>query len=164
MQLSHRKRKRRKIKPVGLENWPKGTITNCLGFAIGYTESLRGNRGCLLNLDSSFEIGTAFAKKMWELGYEVPRRIRTISDAQPNEYVVAVYGFYYYKYWELGHGWVDEDDFHLIRRELDGTWVHKEGWRKEPEIVTEKIWTEIECVYGNNPALFAFEACEESDR
>lgn len=148
------------IKPIGIAKWPVGVNTNCLGFAIGHEESFGRLEECTVCLDYSLEIGEAFVTKLKGLGYQIPRRIKEINEANDDEFVIAVFGFASYQTYKQFVGIVAvECDFHLIRRELSGTWVHKPGWYQSPRVVTQEDELDIRSKFDvSKVALFAFEA------
>lgn len=148
------------IKPIGIDKWPVGVNTNCLGFAIGHEESFERYEERTVCLDHCLEIGESFIAKLKALSYNVPRRIKGIDEVKGNEFVIAVFGFASYQTFKQFSGIVGvEDDFHLVRRELDGTWVHKPGWNQSPRVVTEEDEEDIRKKFDvSKVALFAFEA------
>lgn len=150
------------IKPISIFDFPENVRTNCFGFAIGDTESIE----TLLaeekfNIDNSLPIAEAFLKKLGELGYdELPRQIFSLDEALPSEYVLMLFDFTPYK---IRIPFMDEYetlwDFHVVRRELNGSWVHKPGWKDKPcEICTETDWKAIYKEFGRKYVLFAVTA------
>ena len=148
------------IKPIGIRKWPVGVNTNCLGFVLGHEESFERYEERTVCLDNRLEIGEAFITKVKGFGYKIPRRINGIVEANDDEFVIAVFGFASYQTFKQFRGIVEvEDDFHLVRRELDGTWVHKPGWYQSPRVVTEEDEEDIRSKFDvSKVALFAFEA------
>ena len=149
----------RQIKPISLRDWPRFTYTNCFGFAIGYSEYLEFYEVEIFNMDKTLGIKEAFCTKIEELGYNLPRCINEISEANSDEYVLAVFGFVNYQEKTLFGKEIDVPDYHLMRRELDGTWVHKMGWYQEPRVVNSNDARIILDVFGaDKVVLFAFQA------
>ena len=148
------------IKPIGIGEWTVGVHTNCLGFAIGHEESFERYKERTVCLDNRLEIGEAFITKLKGLGYKIPRRINGIDEANDEEFVIAVFGFASYQTFKQFCGIVEvEDDFHLVRRELDGTWVHKPGWYQAPRVVSQEDEADIRSKFDvSKVALFAFQA------
>lgn len=153
------------IKPISISNFPANIITNCFGFAIGDTESLETKDSqTKFNMDGSLPIDKAFYQKLEELGYdELPRQISTVEEANPGEYVLEVFDFTKYTYRTPFMGELDDPivyyDFHVIRREPDGTWVHKPGWKDQPcKIQTAADWNDIYNEFGCKYVLFAVTA------
>lgn len=148
------------IKPVGVSEWPMGVNANCLGFAVGHIESCGLLKRGKMKLDCSLEIGNAFISRLKSLGYNLPRRISGMEEANSDEFVIAVFGFSNYQLYEQFQGIVSiEGDFHLVRRELDGTWVHKPGWIQRPRRVSKADEEDIRRKFDvSKVALFAFKA------
>lgn len=148
------------IKPISIFDFPATVSTNCFGFAIGDTESLDTTfiTPTKFNMDGNFPIAKAFHKTLSFLGYdELPRQISTLEEATPNEYIFMI--FVDGKY-SLQIPFMEERevcwDYHIVRRELDGTWVHKPGWKDKPcEICTDADWEAIHNEFGHEYVLFA---------
>jgi len=151
----------RKITPISIHQYTY--FGNCLDFATGHILSTKTRNDS--DLDYSFPIAEAFLKKLSERGYELPRQIQDESEAREGECILKVFDFTDF---EQEHPlWKGETitfkDFHVVRRELDGTWVHKPGWDDSPcEIRTDEDWAAIYEEFGNKFVLFAFEPETES--
>lgn len=149
------------INPISVSKFPTNVHTNCMGFALGCEESLSGFLGIRkFNLDGSFPIDEAFFRMLREVGYDVPRQISTIDEAHSNEYILMLLGSTKYRIPSL---FLSEQElcwnFHVVRRELDGTWVHKPGWERLPcAICTDADWEAIHSEFGRKYILFAFTA------
>ena len=143
-----------RITPISPAEFPS-ISTNCLGFAIGICEPVN-KTSYEYDLDGRLSISEAFTKKVTELGFEVPRQIDSVEEAKDNEFVLLVFDFtpHTINYPFVGH--VTYYDYHVVRRELDGTWVHKPGWYKPPCKVTN--WEELVEEFGRKYVLFAFAA------
>lgn len=144
------------IRPISISDFPANAYTNCLGFAVGYTDAMTNVDQ--FNLDEHFPIAESFERKLIELGYErLPRRIQEVSEAHDGEYVIMVFDFTPYRVKDFFlREWVTHMDFHVARREPDGTWVHKPGWKDKPcEIRTEADWEAIFNEFGRKYVLFA---------
>ena len=154
---------KKKIRPIPIEEFPN-VNTNCLGFAIGSTKNINGIN--YFSLNHNFTIDEAFIKKIKSLGYtNIPRRIENLEEAKPNEYVFKVIGFkekkdYFDSILEL-KACRKIFDFHVLRRELDGTWVHKPGWFNPPCSICEEDWAWIYESFGKKFVLFALAAEEK---
>lgn len=150
----------RHFKAISIEEYPKqfveGYGTNCFAFALGITEPVRKHL-LTYDLNSSLSIDLAFMRKVEELGFgSIPRKIISVDDAKPNEYVFLVFDFTYYNTNVFGME-VTLMDFHIVRRELDGSWVHKPGWDENPCKLEEADWTGIFREFGNKYVLFALQ-------
>ena len=147
------------IKPIGIDKWPVGVKTNCFGFAIGHTESLESWEVFTFDLNHAQEVGVAFESKLRGLGYKVPRRISKLVEANEDEFVLAVFGFVSYELKLRFRKKMVIGDYHVVRREIGGTWVHKPGWYQSPRVVTKVDEEEIRSKFDvSKVALFAFEA------
>lgn len=93
---------------------------NCYGYAIGITEWLElGDIANLqvdwLNINPEL-LCVAFEADMSILKIKIVKKLQREEEdtkLKPNQWEVALY-------------WADED-FHFIRKDLDGTWSHKQG-------------------------------------
>ena len=150
----------RKCKPIPVSKYPtKEKIvdrTNCLAFALGIKRAKRRNGE--FNLDKTHEpIETIFLKKAEKLGFN-PKQFTQISraeEAKTQGYIIRVYGFARDE--NPSNGTVSYD-FHLIRRELDGQWVHKPGFFHKARYVTEEDWGIIYQQFGLQFVSFALDA------
>ena len=153
--------KKKIIRPIPIENFPN-VSTNCLGFAIGSTENL-SNTSRKYNLAFDLPIGKSFVYKLKELGYtNLPHEIQCLEDALSGEYVFRVIGFKRRPYLVRSVA-VPIYDFHIVRREPNGIWVHKPGWRYPPCIVKDSDWSQFIEDYGSNCALFAYNNPSEEE-
>lgn len=149
------------VKPISIHTFPTNVHTNCFGFAIGDIESLDSLEASKkFNMDNTLPIAKAVLKKFRELGYELPRQISTVNEAHSNEIVLKFFDFTAYPVKTPFMGELDEPeihwDFHVVRREVDGTWVHKPGWRKPPCAITKASdWEAIYEEFGRKYVLFA---------
>lgn len=145
----------KKITPIAISNFPN-ISTNCLGFAIGNDTPVRESDS-LYVLDHHYSIAEAFSKKLMELNYEeLPHKIESVDEAQENEFIIMVFDFTEFKIKHPFMGWESHWDYHVVRRELNGTWVHKPGWELPPcEIQTQADWDAIYNEFGNSYVLFA---------
>lgn len=145
----------KKITPVAIHNFPS-ISTNCLGFGIGNTTPVLKSED-LYVLDHHVPIAEAFLKKLTEMGYEkLPRQIQYVDEAKDDEFVIMVFDFTEFRYKHPFMGWETHWDYHVVRREADGTWVHKPGWNEPPcEIRTEADWDAIYREFGREYVLFA---------
>ena len=149
----------RKCKPIPLSRFPtdKRTIdrTNCLAFALGIkTPKWRKNQYSLI--PSKEKIDEIFLKKVKELGLN-PNQFKKINREDEKDvkgYVIRVYGFAPVETIDEGLRY----DFHLIRREPDGKWVHKPGFYYRQTEVTYEYWNAIHESFGNEFISFALEA------
>ncbi len=152
----------KKIRPIAINEFPL-VETNCLGFAIGDTTAVKESQS-KYNLDHHYSIEEAFIRKLSELGYSTAniRKIENLESAKSNEFVYKVYGFNksYYKF--MGFQF-ECYDFHVVRRELDNSWVHKPGWKDEPCIIKGNDWPKIEEEFGKNFVLFALSNSPEEE-
>lgn len=138
--------------PISVSQYPRNISTNCLAFSLGITKEIPESSD-LYNLDANYTIETAFEKKVLDLVFTKPRHINSVHDLQPEEYAFMVFDFTPYIIWNPFLGNMTFWDFHVIRRELDGTWVHKPGWHDTPEVVND--WKAIHKEFGNKIVLFA---------
>lgn len=142
----------RSIQPISIQEFPE-ISTNCLGFALGLTEPA-SKRSSVYNLDERFNIADAFKAKLNELGLEIPHQVDSTDEIQPGEYGIMVLGFKPYVVPNPFVGNLTYYDFHVVRRELDGNWVHKPGWDEPPCIVNN--WKDLHEEFGHEYVLFAF--------
>lgn len=149
-----------KFNPISISNYPhfSGKMSiPCLGFALGEVKPIMKNSS-KYNLDDSCSIGEAFLKKISELEIEITlRQINSVDEAIDGEYIFMVIGFT--KYWQYNFiygDYIPLSDFHVLRRELDGSWVHKPGWDDDPcEIKSQADWDSIFQEFGSKYVLFA---------
>ena len=136
--------------PLAYNNWPKELLkeTNCLAFSLGLTLPNMDYDG-LVSINPEFPVprfSEVFERLLTELNLEW-RKIDSPMEATCEEYVLQIYGFY--RLFRDYH-----PDFHVIRRELDGTWVHKPDDKKSPcvinfdEFVKEYPASEISGTYA----------------
>ena len=141
--------------PIPVCQYPRKLSTNCLAFSLGLVEEIPKS-SLLYNLDHSYSIATAFAKKVKEFGFAEPRRIENLDDLRVGEYAFMVFDYTPYTVNYPFVGPVTLWNFHVVRRELDGTWVHKPGWKDEPtEIKSDKEWDDLKKEFGTKWVLFA---------
>ncbi|MBR6504391.1 MAG: hypothetical protein IKT41_01500 [Clostridia bacterium] len=103
--------------PLDLKDWPVelNGNTNCLSFALGIpipTEDRRTYEPILLR-NFIIEFCSAFNLNC--------REISSVSQAYKNEIVIQCY-----------ENVLPNGRFHVTRRNLNGKWVHKEGWIEAP--------------------------------
>ena len=151
----------KKIRPISVEKFPD-ISTNCLGFAVGSLENIEQSKKDY-NLDETLPIGDAFISWLEQHDFQVPRQISSLDEAQPSEYVFKIIGFKTYNYRQFGVN-IPIYDFHVIRREPNGIWVHKNGWYCEPSIVSEEDWANFEEDFGAEYALFALDTSSDEER
>lgn len=149
----------KKCKPIPWDKFPTNQRTtdktNCLAFAIGIKKPKRRKNQYSLIM-SSEPIEILFLDKVKELGFDTKqfRRISRSQEEKEKGYIIRVYGF------------VPEEtlncevyyDFHVIRREPDGTWVHKSGFYFRPKEISHEDWGLIFEKYGNRFVSFALDA------
>lgn len=146
----------KKIRPLSLTDFPE-ISTNCFGFAIGNTDSVKASQ-TIYNLREDYPISLAFVEKLKELGYEnLPHQIASLDEAKENEYVFMVFDFTSFKVRNPFVGWTEYKTYHVVRRNLDGTWVHKPGWHEPPCEIHDEDWHKIFNEFGKNYVLFALE-------
>ena len=152
----------KRIRPIGIEKFPN-ISTNCVGFAIGNTTEVKEAKSNY-DLDFKYPIDEAFKVKLSELGYSTSnlRKIESLEDANPDEFIFKIYGFNKYTVIRFGIR-IPYYDFHVVRRELDGTWVHKPGWNDAPCIITESDWPSIHEEFGEKFVLFALSTSSEEE-
>lgn len=118
--------------PLDIDDWPYevNSKTNCLAFALGLPYP---DMHCSLFTTKSYPLSDAktlleiFLKEL-NLNF---RKINSIEEAHLDEYILQVYE----------HKFVSSKYFHIIRRNLDGRWVHKPGWNCGPcEITFEEFF------------------------
>ena len=150
---------RKKCRPIPLEEFPtdKKTTdyTNCLAFVLGIKKPRKKDNQYSL-IPTKEEIGEIFLKKVRELGFN-PKQFRKITREEERivgGYIIRVYGFAAVETLEDGIRY----DFHLIRREPDGRWVHKPGYFYHPKAINQEYWIAICERFGNDFVSFALEA------
>jgi len=107
--------------PLSPEEWPTELLesSNCLGFALGIPFADKGKYTFTPVFLKSF-----IPQLLSGLGLDY-RNITSDEEANPDEIIIKCY-----------ENLPFNNGFHLIRRNLDGRWVHKEGWYEPPtEIV-----------------------------
>ena len=148
----------KKFIPIPYELFPKKVEvingTNCLAFALGICAPRRkGEDYALEKTDITIEI--AFLNKVRKLGYDTRkfRRICTEDERKVKGYIIRVYDFANVT---LSDG-TKTEDFHVVRREPNGQWVHKPGFGYYPRRVSMEDWRIIVGRYGNKFVSFAIE-------
>lgn len=124
--------------PLDISNWPYelSTYTNCLAFACGFNFP-DYNKNIFVppeNIDIVDYIEYIF--KVSNLLY---RKISS-HEAENDEYIIQI------RKTSFGN-------FHVIRRELDGTWVHKQGWYNAPKQILD--WKYINTLFPHTVCIFA---------
>lgn len=142
--------------PLSVNVYPRGIDTNCLAFALGIVKPRENHDE--YDLEYPMTISEAFINSWQKVGFDsnTLRKISSIDEAKPDEYLFKVYDWtpYYQNVPFMGR--VRFWNFHVLRRELDGSWVHKPGWDDDPEEVASKQqWDEIENEFGSKYVLFA---------
>lgn len=146
----------RKFKAISVSDYPKNFSSNCLAFALGLVEE-KSHRSDFYDLNinelPNLTVADAFLQTWSRFEFEgSPRQIANESEAQPGEYVFKVMGFNKINFFGMKTFY----DFHITRRELDGTWVHKPDWDEAPRIVTSADLDEQAQAYGSKYVMFAF--------
>ena len=121
--------------------------TNCLAFALGITRKRQNEKEYSLK-QTGETIETIFLRKVKELGFN-PNDFVQISPKEESEihgYIIRVYSL------PTTGDWID---FHVIRREPDGRWVHKPGYFYLPEEISYWGWYAISQKYGERYVSFA---------
>ena len=145
------------FRAIDVDNYPKEISSNCLAFALGQLKSV-SSMSELYNLDYLLPIDKAFEKKVEGFGFDNLRRIHSIKELIENEYGFIVFGFKPYKVTlQISKISLTYYDFHVIRRELDGTWVHKPGWNANACIMQKTDWKNIYEEFDGKHVLFAME-------
>ena len=110
--------------PLDCNKWPEELqeSTNCLSFALGLPISDKDHK--LFNSEEA-HIKDELVK-FFDIMNLQWREIVNIQDAKDDEFIIQGYEF-----WQIIGG----DDFHVVRRELNGEWVHKPGWKYVPETI-----------------------------
>lgn len=155
--------------PIALESWKHCRDTNCLAFALGLDipdpdyHHFFGGFGNISGSQAKFVgdripsslVAEVFVDTCHTIGLNC-RPISSPDHASSTEYVIGLFGVYpsvdnyrsnfqetYYSY-----------DFHLVRRNLDGSWVHKPGWGTDQK--PEKVeWKCLQLEYPDRPQYFA---------
>ena len=122
--------------PLNTKEWPikLNNNSNCLAFALGldYADVHREYFG----LPTCLDLKTYLKRVCDNVGIRY-REIDSCDEAKEDEMIIKGYEFTRYT--------DNKKDFHVIRRELDGTWVHKEGWENMPCEITN--WTNFNLFY-----------------
>ena len=153
--------------PISIDDWQNSWSTNCLAFALGLDypdpkeHSYYGSFGSICSaqhlftrseIASSDLIQKTFIETCQLLGLNC-RHISSPNEAQSFEYIIGVFGMYPCMNSVTWRGDpIYQYDFHLVRRNLDGTWVHKPGWYDNPEKVE---WKCLQLLYPERPLYFA---------
>jgi len=110
--------------PLDFNEWPEelNKSTNCLAFVLGLPIPDKNYK--LFN-GSNAPIKEDILEffKIMHLEW---REITDIQDAENDEIIIQGYEF-----WQTLAG----EDFHIVRRNLNGNWVHKPGWNRAPSII-----------------------------
>ena len=146
----------RKFKPIPEQKFPREQKilngTNCLAFALGI-KKIRRKKGKYSLEKTEEPIEITFLKKVKELGFN-PRDFKKISSKEEEEtpgYIIRVYGFKEKRTRDNKTIY----DFHVIRREPNGKWVHKPGFFYPPKKLENMDWYAINLIYGNKYVSFA---------
>lgn len=105
-----------------------GNEANCLGFAIGEAE-------CIELPWEAISIEDSFRNTVKK--YSV--KVRKVDSITAGKYHFLVYGFYpmpYFDYYSFKTKY-RPSDFHIVRIEPDGTWVHKPDAIEPPAVISE---------------------------
>lgn len=146
----------RKFKPIPWNEFPTSheviTDTNCLAFALGIKKPMQKKHQYSLIMTQE-PIAKTFLKKVKKLGFNPKnfKRIPNIQEEKEKGYVIRVYGF-------VPDETLDGEtfyDFHVIRREPDGKWVHKPGFLFRACEISKIEWEWILKKYGNRFVSFA---------
>ncbi len=154
----------KKICPISIGNFPD-IETNCFGFAIGNTDNTTEIKKTY-NLNPYMPLADSFLSKLKKLGYtNLPRKIDRLEDAKTSEYIFMLYGFKWIRVRHdsilgFSHG-KKYPDYHILRREPNGIWVHKPGWDKKPRLVSSSDWAYLQRNFGHNYVLFALDSEKE---
>ena len=153
----------KKIRPISINAFPD-VDTNCFGFAIGNIE--QDGESKIYNLNPYLSPADSFLSKLKKLGYtNLPRKIDKLEDVTDGEYVFMIYGFKWIRIRNdsiLGFSSGKKyPDYHVLRREPNGIWVHKSGWKNRPCLVTGDDWISLSRNFGHNFALLAFKPEKE---
>lgn len=113
--------------PRSVRQWPieLNNDTNCLAFALGldYADVHREYFG----LPTCLDLKTYLKRICENVGISY-REINSCEEAKEDEMIIKGYEFI--------RCLDNRKGFHVIRRELDKTWVHKEGWENMPCEIT----------------------------
>lgn len=116
--------------PIDINDWPVevNRDTNCLAYALGLPfpdkkREIFNGSDCSIRLEL-----LGFFR---ELGLEW-REISSAKVAKDDEIVIQAY-----EYRKIPWG----SDFHVVRRDYNGKWSHKEGWECAPNIIAD--WGEL---------------------
>ena len=110
--------------PLDFNEWPEelNKFTNCLSFALGIPIP---DKDYKLFDGPKLQIRKDILKFLKIMNLEW-REIANIQEAKEDEIIIQGYEF-----WVPVSG----EDFHVIRRNLNGMWVHKQGWHRAPKII-----------------------------
>ena len=116
--------------PLPYDQWPEelNDDTNCLAFALGLTK-VDCDYDSFVSWNPEFpkpKFSAVFERLLNELGFEW-RNLENPEKANSDEFIIQIYGFYKFPF--LNDTLLD---FHVIRRELDGTWIHKPSFNDSP--------------------------------
>ncbi len=143
-----------KFKPFPYEEFPKDwkyiDDTNCLAFALGLIDPHKKDMYLLERTDEP--IKNIFLNCVKKLGFN-PQNFNPINQEEEKRtegYIIRIYGF---EAVETNIGILY--DFHVIRREPNGKWVHKPGFGCIPCEITPKDLEEISKRYGKEFVSFA---------
>jgi len=127
--------------PINYNKWPieLNTCTNCLAFALGLSmaDTFYNIYTVRYSPFSKLEDLIEYLLNISSLEY---RKIDSFDEAENDEFIIQARK-------------TDTSNFHVIRRNLDGTWVHKKGWYNAPTQITN--WKYIDSLYPIIAATFA---------
>lgn len=154
--------------PISAQDWKNSNNTNCLAFALGLDVSnndfqvlfgnfagISGMNNILSGENISKEIIIEIFKKTCSTIGLKCRVLTSLNLASKDEYVIGIFGLYpivpksfdYYGTKTYSY------DFHFVRRDLDGTWVHKPSFGSNN--VPEKVeWKYLQLFYPEKPIYF----------
>ena len=125
--------------PLNTSDWPYelSTYTNCLAFACGFNFP-DSNKNIFVppeNIDI-----VDYVEYIFKISNLLYRKISSNNEAEKDEFIIQV------RKTSFGN-------FHVIRRNLDGTWVHKKGWYNAPKHILE--WRYIDTLFPHIACIFA---------
>lgn len=131
--------------PLNCDSWPceANKDTNCLAFALGFHIIARQKIFTMHHYSfSKLEELIEYLINISGLEY---RKVTSFDEVKNDEYVIQGYEWYQdSEYW-----------FHVIRRNLDGKWVHKKGFTNGPTQILSLKYELFMCNKKNITCTFA---------
>ena len=114
-------------------------VMNCLGFALNQTQEGDYTLKRAIDIDTYRPLNPndtpvdAFIRKAKELGYN----IKQVATAEETAGKTAFWLWGWFSYYSMFEGVVRYDDFHVVRKNQDGSFVHKPDGHQPAEHIED---------------------------